>query len=531
VNTIDISTVPYATTHIFSKLVNDYVNEKEELKQFITNFPTIDSITKAIELKKKHQIDRDLLTSQLKIQYSKSNITDLPVSFSLLKDENTFTICTAHQPLIFTGHLYFIYKILHAIKLAEECKLKFPICNFVPVFYIGSEDNDIEEIGELQVENKKLQWNATQTGACGSMDTSSLKPILDEVKKYLSLEIEDEKRVIDIFEKAYSNNYTLANATRIIVHELFGKYGLLVIDGNDIGLKKCFSSILKKELIERFSSKIVSTQIEKLQQHYSIQATPREINLFYLKEGLRERIVKENNLWKVVNTNIEFSEVSILEEVNKHPERFSPNVILRPLYQEMILPNICFIGGGGELAYWLQLKSMFDEVNVFFPILFLRNSVAVATSKVTKKIHKWELTNDLLFLKKHELLKYLVKDNNVLTNWNQTERLLLDRYNQLDAESGLVSPTLNVSIKAHIQKIKNIHDRILNKINSHTIRNEKDLAQDIDIIFKELFPDNSLQERHTNVVYLIKHFGLEIFDILLKNQEAFGKGILILMQV
>ena len=102
--------------------------------------------------------------------------------------------------------------------------------------------------------------------------------------------------------------------------------------------------------------------------HFFQNMDPREINLFYLKDNQRERIVFEDNLYKVLNTEINWTKEDILNEVEKHPERFSPNVIMRPLYQEVILPNLCYIGGGGELAYWFQLKEFFRESRIPFPI-------------------------------------------------------------------------------------------------------------------------------------------------------------------
>src|SRR5690606_14700615 len=178
----------------------------------------------------------------------------------------------------------------------------------------------------------------------------------------------------------------------------------VIIDAADKNLKKQFVPFIENELIHKTSFKAVSNTNELINnlpnQPYGIQVNPREINLFYLKDNLRERIVFDEDLYSVVNTSITWTQAAILEEVHAYPERFSPNVIMRPLYQEVILPNLCYIGGGGELAYWLQLKHFFNEVNVPFPILLLRNSVLIKTQKQSDKLKNLGISNADMFLKR-----------------------------------------------------------------------------------------------------------------------------------
>ena len=163
------------------------------------------------------------------------------------------------------------------------------------------------------------------------------------------------------------NHQDLATATRFLANELFKKEGLVILDGESKSLKNLFIPYMNEELKNQSSFKTVSeTNLKLTSDEYSIQVNPREINLFYIEDNLRERIIFENGKYKVNNTKIEFSQVEILAEVDKNPEKFSPNVILRPLYQEVILPNLCYIGGGGEIAYWLQLKSNFVKFKVRF---------------------------------------------------------------------------------------------------------------------------------------------------------------------
>ena len=208
---------------------------------------------------------------------------------------------------------------------------------------------------------------------------------LNQYKGVLGLE-HHAGELAEIVETAYTKFDKLADATRYLVNALFGQYGLVIIDADDHRLKQQFAHIIEQDIIEQNSFKNISAtneQLEKLGVH--IQVNPREINFFYLMDGLRERIVFEDELYKVLNTEISFSKEELQKEISNYPERFSPNVVMRPLYQEYILPNIAYVGGGAEVVYWLELKSNFEHYKVDFPILILRNSGLVIPKRIGLK--------------------------------------------------------------------------------------------------------------------------------------------------
>ena len=177
---------------------------------------------------------------------------------------------------------------------------------------------------------------------------------------------------------------------------------------------------------------IVEKTAEKLSNAgYKVQANPREVNLFYLKDNIRERIEIVNGEWRVVNGKERFSEEDLLKELNEYPDRFSPNVILRGLYQEMILPNLAFVGGGGETAYWLQLKDLFNHYKIPFPMLVLRNSFLILEKSWQEKIAKLGFSIEDLFLSEEELLNRIVMNeskNEVKLNGSlsELEKLFMD---------------------------------------------------------------------------------------------------------
>ena len=356
--------IPFKNTGYFSSLICDYLDQKSNLKQFYNRFSSLEDFKAQINEKKLSykKESRTVLVSSLKKQYENIETSELTNNnLEFLKSDNTYTITTGHQLNLFTGPLYFLYKIISAINLSNALKAKYPENNFVPVYWMATEDHDFDEINYFNFKGKKFQWNREAGGAVGELSTEGLDAIFKMFSQDLGVS-KNAAALKDIFEKAYLNHNNLADATRFLANELFKDYGLVIMDANDKALKHLFIPYVKEELLNQTSFKTVSvtnSKLSNISEHYKIQVNPREINLFYLKDNLRERIVFEDDDYKVLNTNIIFSKFEIQKMILEYPERFSPNVIMRPLYQEVILPNLCYIGGGGELAYWMQLKDYF----------------------------------------------------------------------------------------------------------------------------------------------------------------------------
>ncbi len=524
-------TLPYEQTGYFSNLVLDYLQNNQDLADFIFDFPSPDALKEKMNERLNSSLNRQVLCKSLEEQYK--HIDQKPAveaSINLLLQQNTFTICTAHQPNIFTGHLYFIYKIIHAIKLAETCKSLFPASNFVPIYYMGSEDNDLDEIGTLHYQQQTYHWESNETGACGRMQTSSLQPILQEILKTLNTAIPDQGWMSDLLQQAYNGINTLAQATRIIVDELFGHYGLVVIDGDDQQLKSLFVPVMQAECERQDSFRLVQETNQLLSAKYNQQANPRELNLFYLSNQLRARIEKQQEEWVVVDTDIKFTHEALLAELNNHPERFSPNVILRPLYQETILPNIAFIGGGGELAYWMQLKKVFDFHHVSYPILFLRNSVLWIEEGTQKKINQLGLTSTDIFKRVDSLIKHHLSHQAAIQTVMQLEKDIEAKYAEILNLSKTISPVFPKSIEAHQKKANHIHKRMLQKFFAQLKKQDEVRVLQLKSIRSNLFPNETLQERHDNFLSLFTNLGKNMFEVLYNEQQAFGTEFLILSQ-
>ena len=514
--------IPYEDTGAFSKLVIDYLNQDEKLKPFIADFPSVEAIKKQIARKEKQNIDREALVEVLEEQYAALRISDKQDDIQLLNNEKTFTICTAHQPNIFSGYLYFIYKIIHAIKLAKECNDQIPGYNFVPIYFIGSEDNDIEEIGEFNFKEKKYRWEPDLMGACGRFSTESLVDIRDEILAQIGESVAEQKLKEQI-KQAYDGNKTLSQATQHFVHLILGEHGVLALDADDKRLKQSFKPVIKNELENQSSHKLVSEHNIELAKNYKVQVEPRELNLFYMKDNIRERIVKQDNKFNLADSGLE---INALELADSNPEYFSPNVILRPVYQETILPNVAFIGGGSEIAYWCELKPLFDYHQIEFPILLVRNSISIVYDKLFNKISKLGFKESFKALESG--LKEKSQEDSAYKRLSEELESIERSYQEALRSAQDISPNLKVSSEAQFTKILKLHDRIKTKYRSHIKRQYEDYESLKIEIEDSLFPSGKLQERYENYLELVCRHKIDIIPVLMKYRQGFGTRYLLL---
>jgi bacillithiol biosynthesis cysteine-adding enzyme BshC len=522
---MDAHCINYADTGFFSKTILQYLDNDPELQPFYNYRPNLEGF--AQQIKNKLPLPHRLaLTHILQEQYRGMADLGFPVSDEVLenlerlRNDNAYTITTGHQLNIFTGPLYFIYKIATAIKLARQLKAAFPDKDFVPVYWMATEDHDFAEINHTNAAGKKIAWNMDAAGATGRLSTKSIREALNQYKGILGLN-GYAPELAQMVETAYAKFDKLADATRFLVNALFSRYGLIIIDADDANLKLQFADVMEHDIIGQHSFKNISesnTALQKLGAH--IQVNPREINFFYLVDGLRERIVFETDVYEVLGTDIRFSETELRAEILEHPERFSPNVVMRPLYQETILPNLAYIGGGGELAYWFQLKANFDYYAVDFPILILRNSGLIMDERSAEKWSKTGFEMADLFkpadMLKTEWVKLHSKaDLTISKEWAELQAI----FDGLKHRAKKIDPTLTASTEAIQARLKHAIDNLERKLLKAEKRKHETSLSHIDHVKDALFPNGALQERSENIALFYVAYGPKLIDDLINNFE------------
>mgnify|MGYP001593215938 CR=1 FL=1 len=504
---------------LLNPLVYDYLSQKKELSGLYNFFPDKIGFKKALASIHKNKYNRTVLVAELTEQNKKvKNTSSLSEnSTQLLLKENTFTITTGHQLCLFTGPLYFIYKIFSVINLSEKLKEEFPENNYVPVYWMASEDHDFAEINHFNVFGKQIEWKSEQKGAVGNFNTKGLNEVKDKLKEILG-NSPNTDGLLNLFESAYVKHSNLADATRFLVNELFGAYGLVVVDGNSKKLKETFVSFFEKDIFENTPYKKVTETISALKPlKYETQVNPREINSFYLEQGLRARIEKTDDGYIAVKTDKKFSKTELEQLIKSNPEKISPNVVLRPCYQQFVLPNIAYVGGPGELAYWLEYKAMFDELGLFFPVLTPRHSVTVIDSGSKQKISKLGLEVNDFFESEDQLIKkFLSKTVGVkeLTEYKSEIEVL---YGKLNAEALQTDKTLVITVEAEKQKVLNSLASIEQKLNKAIKQKSETELNQIKAVKGKLFPDNKPQERSDNFSTFYSKWGKEFLDFLKVN--------------
>ncbi|MDU0808728.1 bacillithiol biosynthesis cysteine-adding enzyme BshC [Aquirufa regiilacus] len=493
-------TYPLDQINGFGKLLKNYLAGDQALKPLYGNAPNITSFQAQIDSKK--SVNRTLLVEVLQDQYQ--GFDDAP-QIASLAEPNTFTVTTGHQLNLFTGPLYVIFKIVSTINLARQLKKAYPAYHFVPVYWMASEDHDWDEINHFHLFGKKIQWDTDQKGPVGRFDIAGLSSIWAELPSD-----------IPVFKECYAGAKNLSAAVRSYMHTLFGQEGLVCLDADDARLKRSFIPVMQADLLENKHLACVNASNDILTNlGYSPQIYAREINFFYMLDGVRERIEKQGDVYKVLNQAIRFSEEELKAEIVAHPERFSPNVAIRPIYQETILPNLAYLGGAAEVAYWFQLKGIFDLHQVPFPILLPRNFGVMIPPLEAAKLEKLELSIPDIFQDERVLRQQFVDKNtkHALDLGNEQERLstLMSKIAQ---KAQAIDETLEASVLAEETRWQKGLERLTKKMRKAEERNQAVGLGQIQAIKQKLFPDGNWQERHTNFLEFLLNYPTLLADLL-----------------
>ncbi|MDN4166235.1 bacillithiol biosynthesis cysteine-adding enzyme BshC [Cytophagales bacterium LB-30] len=433
---------------------------------------------------------RKTLVEALQTQYQAlSTSAYVQHNIQSLLQNKTYTITTGHQLNIFTGPLYFIYKIATAINAAKRLKEAYPAYHFVPVYWMASEDHDYEEIKYIYLHGQKITWETQQTGAVGRFSPEGLGDLARTIENCPA-----------VFKEAFEQHTNLADATRHIVNALFGTEGLVVIDADHAQLKKEFSRIIADDIVNHKAEKLVqetTAQLEAIGGKGQIMARP--INFFYLNQGLRERLVRDGNTYSALNTDLRWTQEELLKELENHPERFSPNVVMRPLLQEYILPNLAYIGGPAEVVYWLQLKGVFDYYQVPFPLLMPRNFALVIPNALVHKMQKAQLSLRDLFLSEQVLKDRIISEEAAHDYALSKEKQEFSHFfEQMSRKAEQVDKSLKAMVLAEGARMAKSLDYLEKKMKKAEESKHENRLLQIATLKNQLFPKGGLQERHTN---------------------------------
>ena len=472
-------------TYFNSPFIQDYYTSDkfDELRSFK---PDVSEIKNVIAARRSFSAEkRELLVHDLKRQYAETSLeiagSVVEQNINRLSDENTFTITTGQQIHIGLGPLYVLYKTFDVMALCKSLAQEYTSYCFVPVFWMASEDHDLEEIQEIPLFGKTYRWETEQEGAVGRMTTEGLPALFQKIKEENNLD-ENQAEFVGQCIAAYSSANNLSEAFRIVMHHYFGDSGLVIIDADSPRLKESFGEVIADELQQKnYDALSASTQLFE-SQGYKKQLVVRKTNLFKLEDGKRTRVQDGNS-----QTSSALS-----------PYTYSPNAALRPFYQEWILPNLVYIGGQAELKYWMQLKGVFDNYLMKMPLVMLRTSAVIIPERVQSKFPTIDWT--LMFASEHEIVKVLDVKNEEVHN------RLEDAYGKIEdaihSYNAMVSAEiLGFTLDSKLRKLQPKLVDLKTVVDSNWVKkvsNDPELKRILKV--KDRYFGESIQERTEHVI-------------------------------
>jgi bacillithiol biosynthesis cysteine-adding enzyme BshC len=497
-----------------NELVSAYCAKNSDVRQFFQNEAELAEIAKAAQVRNFPTSHYAVLSEVLREQYQNNiYVAEVEESLASFDAGNAITVTTGHQLCLLGGPAYFIYKILSTIKLAQRLQPLVTERKVVPVFWLAGEDHDVEEINHTFINGTSLKWNTEQTGPVGRFSLYGFERVFQEWID--TIDDESLRNTIGTIWNRAMQCDTWAELTKSWVHECFGEWGLVVINADNPRLKQLFAPAMKRELMEGVAHKCVSASNDiLLKRGYHVQVNPREINLFYLGAQSRVRIERGMQSWQTVDNRRTWNESDLLDELERFPENFSPNVLLRPLYQETILPNVAYVGGPGELAYWLQLNELFRAFEIPMPALVLRDSAMLVSQAANKRLTKLGLTIGDLVRDKKDLVAALV---GYKPDFAAEKEEILRVYEKLAERISEVDSTLRATTMAEAQRVLSGVEQLQAKTwKAIKVKEEQKLAA-LDKVWEELFPHNNWQERSQNILIESMANNKELMRLLLNE--------------
>ncbi|HMQ70246.1 MAG TPA: bacillithiol biosynthesis cysteine-adding enzyme BshC [Ignavibacteria bacterium] len=531
--------IPYSSLPSYSDLFLKYTENFESLSKFYEfNFKKDEDFQKCIELKKETYIKgksffRNEITDILKVQNAKFGSHEKTFeNILLLNDHNTFAVVTGQQIGILSGPYYTILKALNTIQLSEQLKTKFPEYNFVPVFWLEADDHDFTEINNINIISKENELKNIKYFEKGTEQEKYLQPvggiILDEHIETFKNELlgsyhnsDFTENLFNSINESYKEGNDLITAFALFMNDIIKDKGLIFIDPTDIELKKMLQPVFKTELttFPDICEKVIDTSVE-LEENFAVQVKPKAINLFYIHEGNRYLIEpREDDIFALKHSRQKFSREELTGLLETNPERFSWNVVTRPICQDYLLPTVAYIGGPSEIAYFGQFRQVYEYFEITMPVIYPRTSVTILESRVKNFMEKFNIRFDEFFDEK-EIGKKLLNENSDIS----ADQIFSDLKEELRAVFYTYEKEL---LKIDNKQTEGFSKRNNQFLESLEIAKEKFISaqsKQNEVISNQLrkallfiFPDNTLQERILNISYFLNKYGPDIIEHLISE--------------
>ncbi|MEV5038644.1 bacillithiol biosynthesis cysteine-adding enzyme BshC [Bacillus sp. AFS026049] len=455
-----------------------------------------------------------------------------------LRRDDSVVVIGGQQAGLLSGPLYTIHKVISIIKLAEEQEKKLgqPV---IPVFWIAGEDHDLAEVNHVYVmKNGKPDKKTYPSYQPYKTMVSDVELETEKAEKWLEEIIETygeteftNKLLIDMKETIKRSN-TFVDFFAELIHEWFKEYGLLLVDAGDPDLRRIEKAYFESMVIEsgRIAEVVEEQQSFMHAKGYAkmIEMDKRAANLFYYDPEKKDRCLLERveGGFSGKNGEVSFTGDELLQIARNHPERLSNNVITRPLMQEMLFPVLAFVSGPGEIAYWAELKKVFELFSMKMPPIIPRLNITLVERSIQSDLEEMELSLETVLTEgtANAVDSYLdsVKDETIDILFGTLKSQLEENHEKLFVHAVSLDRGLEPMLNKNIEFIQKQLNFMYGKIGDRTKERHSVILKKYDRIANSLYPLESPQERIWNVFYYLNQYGPELVRDMMKLDYRFN---------
>jgi bacillithiol biosynthesis cysteine-adding enzyme BshC len=528
---INFSDIP-GHQNLFLDYLYEFENVSEYFKYDFRDRDQYKKIFKAIT--ESDNASRIKLKNILDSQYSDltpSNKTQKNID--LIAKENTLTIVTGQQLGLLGGPMYTFYKIITVIKLSNNLKSRYDEYNFVPVFWLEGDDHDFNEVRSINIFNndndlqnigykEEIDPDDAKKSVGFIEFDDSINEIFDQLGKHLR-DTEFKEPLLEELKAIFKTGKSFKTTFRQLIHSLFDDQGLILIDPQDKQIKELLKPVFRKEIddFREHTEKLVHVSA-RLEEIYYAQVKVNPVNLFFSTDDGRYSIEPVDDEFRLKRKRKSFTKEELLELVENEPERFSPNVLLRPICQDYLLPTAFYVGGPSEISYFAQVTPLYDLYNIQTPIVYPRSSVTLLEANIKKALDKYGISLNDIFLGVDELQKNVID--------SLTENKVDDIFSEVQTEVELVLDKLKEKLfeldKTIADTSKKYRSKIFNTLIELKGKAEQAQKQKFEVTLRQLdractllFPQAVLQERIINYTYFTDKYGDEFLNKIIERLE------------
>jgi bacillithiol biosynthesis cysteine-adding enzyme BshC len=501
--------------------------EFENVKEFYhKNFRDTELFkTHFLEVAEKKRSHRTLLPGILHAQYENFTPSKKTVeNIDLLSSDKTLAVVTGQQLGLYGGPLYTFYKIITAIKLCASLREKYGDFNFVPVFWLEGDDHDFEEVrsANLISDNNEIVSVAyndnepaeTNRGSIGKLVFNGNISAANEEVNSILRDNDFKPRLMEKLTACYKEGETFKSSFRRLLFDIFDEYGLIFFDPQDIKIKEILKPVFRREL-ENFSEhtkELVKVSAE-LEEVYHAQVKVNPINLFLDDDDGRYLIEPADDDFRLKSKRKKILKNTLLEILDSNPQKFSPNVLLRPICQDYIFPTAFYIGGPGEISYFAQVIPLYGFFNVPQPLVYPRSSLTIVEKTIQKTIDKYNLRFSDLFSDKEMLFENVIKsisDMQFEQDFSACEKEMDQALDRLKGKLLSIDKTLNDAASKVYERVSQSLKILKDKTNEAQKKKHEATIRQLNKASNVLFPNGNFQERELSFIYFAHKYGLDI---------------------